>query len=59
MEFLGYEELLDLQQSLIQESGGLHGIRDDNGIRSAIEQPQATMFGADLYETLEVAMVVP
>ena len=36
---IDYQEVLEIHQVLIYEFGGLHGVRDEKGLRSAIERP--------------------
>jgi death-on-curing protein len=52
MRALSLQELLDVYQDLMAESGGSPGIRDLGGIESALAQPFATFGGEDLYPTL-------
>ena len=37
---------------LIDETGGSHGLRDQNAILSAEQMPQQTAFGKELYPTI-------
>ena len=43
---IDYLEVLVIHQVLIQEFGGVQGIRDENGLKSAIERPFSG-FGKD------------
>jgi death-on-curing protein len=52
MRYLTLDRVLTIQRRLIDEIGGSHGVRDMNGVDSAVAQPQQTMFGEDLYPTL-------
>ena len=52
IEYLTFEELLEIQASMIRSFGGLRGIRDENLLHSVIELPKSTMFGEDLYPTI-------
>ena len=45
------EEVLSLHADLIVESGGVHGIRDDNALDSALNAPFHSFDGRDLYPT--------
>ena len=38
--FLSFDNILDLHQSSLDAFGGINGIRDEGGLRSAIGQPQ-------------------
>ena len=52
IKFLTLEQVLKLHDSLIEEFGGLRGVRDSNLLLSAIENPKSSMFGDDLYPTV-------
>jgi death-on-curing protein len=52
MRYLTLDRVLTIQRRLIDEIGGSPGVRDMNGVDSAVAQPQQTMFGEDLYPTL-------
>jgi death on curing protein len=52
MIFLDVEEVIRLQQMVIDQSGGLPGIKDRGLIESAVAQPRMTSDGIDLYPTL-------
>lgn len=52
MRFLTVEEILALHALVIAKSGGGAGVRDDNGLYSAVAQPGMTFGGVDLYETV-------
>ncbi len=52
MEFIDVPIVLDLHQGIIEQSGGLQGVRDWNGLESAIAQPNMTFGDMDLYPTL-------
>ncbi len=52
MRALYLNELLDLYQDLMAQSGGSPGIREMVVIESALAQPFATFGGEDLYPTL-------
>ena len=52
IETLDLEDVLMLHAELIANSGGSSGVRDENGLQSAIAQPMMTFGGQDLYPTL-------
>lgn len=52
MIFLTVENVLDLHDKLLAQSGGAPGLRDRNGLESAVAQPQMTFGGQELYPTL-------
>lgn len=52
MTYLTTDEVIQLQERLIQTSGGSPGIRDRGLIDSAVFQPQATFGGQDLLPTI-------
>jgi death on curing protein len=53
MRYLVQEEVLELHQVIIQQSGGSSGIRDLGALQSAVAQPRMMFAGADLYATIE------
>ena len=50
--YLTQSEILRLHSLLLQQSGGLEGIRDQGGLKSAISQPKMTFGGEDLYPSM-------
>ena len=52
MRYLTVGEVLDLYSRVMQQSGGLVGIRDVGALESAVAQPRMTFDGAELYPTL-------
>lgn len=50
--FLTPEQILFLHSRLIQETGGMHGVRDLSMLLSAAGRPQATFDGKALYPDL-------
>lgn len=52
MKYLSIFQIIELHEQLIEQSGGIHGIRDFNGLESAIAQPEMTFGGEDLYPKL-------
>ena len=52
MIYLTTAEVIQLQNWVIQQSGGSPGVRDNGLIDSAVRQPEATFGGEDLYPTL-------
>ncbi|MFZ1936858.1 MAG: type II toxin-antitoxin system death-on-curing family toxin [Thermoguttaceae bacterium] len=53
MRYLTLDEVLELHQAIIEQSGGSSGIRDLGALQSAVAQPRMTFAGADLYPTIE------
>ncbi len=49
MIFLTVEQVIDFHTELINELGGVHGIREMSLLISAIEMPKASMFGEFLH----------
>jgi len=45
------EEVLSIHKILVEQFGGLQGIRDQSALESAIARPFATFDGVDLYPT--------
>ena len=44
--------MLDIHRHILEQSGGLAGIRDFGALESALAQPKMTFEGEDLYPTL-------
>ncbi len=51
-EFLTLEDVLELHIEIINEIGGSHGIKEQNGLDSALAQPQMTFGSEDFYPTV-------
>ncbi len=49
IRYLTREEVLELHRLVVEQSGGLTGIRDIGGVDSALAQPQLTFGGQELY----------
>ncbi|MDT5120645.1 MAG: death on curing protein [Acidobacteriota bacterium] len=52
MRYLTLKEVLDLHRRVIEQSGGLSGIRDLGMLESALAQPLMTFGGEELYPTI-------
>lgn len=52
MQYLDHEEILAIHYGQIEQWGGSHGIRDLNGLLSAIDQPKASFGGEKLYPAI-------
>ncbi len=52
MRHLTLGEVVELHFRILQLTGGAQGLRDLNGLESALAQPKATFEGRDLYQTL-------
>ncbi len=52
MRYLTVGEVLEIYHRVMQQSGGLVGIRDLGGLESAVAQPRMTFGGLELYPTL-------
>ncbi len=52
MHYLSQEEILQIHSMVIDEIGGMHGIRDLNAILSAVATPKQKVFGKELYPTV-------
>jgi death-on-curing protein len=50
--FICLDEVLELHRLLLEESGGMPGIRDLNMLESAVAQPLMTFGGQELYPTI-------
>lgn len=51
-EYLSMDDILSLHVQLIEEFGGLHGIRDAALLESSVFRTQLTFGGEDLYKTI-------
>jgi len=51
-KFLKLEQVIAYHDKMIDQYGGLHGIRDLGLLKSALEMPKATAFGQDLHPTI-------
>lgn len=49
MKYLSSEQVLFIHARIIDETGGMHGVRDIRLLKSAVARPQATFGGDDLY----------
>ncbi len=52
MQYLTMEEVVILHEKIIADTGGGQGIRDRNGLESAVAQPHAAFGGQELYPSL-------
>src|SRR5947209_18806464 len=52
IRYLTLEEVLELHRLVLEQSGGLDGVRDLGGLDSAVAQPQMTFAGQHLYPSL-------
>lgn len=52
MQLLTLEQVLELHQRIIEQSGGGIGIRDKGILESALAQPEMSYGGQDLYPSL-------
>ena len=52
MRYLTVNEVLELHRLALEQSGGADGVREQNGLESALAQPMMTFAGQDLYPTL-------
>lgn len=50
--YLSISELLTIYQRVMQQSGGLAGVRNAAALEAAVAQPRATFDGADLYPSI-------
>jgi death-on-curing protein len=53
VEYLSYQDVLDIHADQLALYGGLEGIRDENSIRSSMDMPRAGAFGEDFFPTIE------
>jgi death-on-curing protein len=52
MRYLTLDEVLELHRLMLEQSGGITGVRDQGLLESAIDQPAMTFSGQDLYPSL-------
>ena len=52
MHRISLDVVLELHHQIIARTGGSTGIRDLNGLKSALAQPRMTFGGEDLYPTV-------
>lgn len=52
IRYLTVEEVLELHRLVLEQSGGLGGVRDLGGLDSALAQPQMAFGGQELYPSL-------
>lgn len=52
MRYLTLGEVLGIYRRVMEQSGGMAGIRDLGALESAVAQPRMTFSGEDLYPTL-------
>ena len=50
--YLNLDQILQLQKDTIEGEGGAPGIRDIDGLESAIAQPQTNYFDQEMYPSL-------
>lgn len=51
-KFLSVEQVILIHDALLEDHGGLPGIRDRHSLESAVNTPRTTMFGEELYPTI-------
>ena len=52
LRYFSEEDILIIHNRIIDDIGGLHGIRDLNAIQSVAGQPKQVVFGRELYKTV-------
>ncbi len=52
MDYLSKEDILQIHSIAIDETGGLHGVRDHVAILSLENAPKQKVFGKELYPTI-------
>lgn len=52
MQYLQIKHLLKMHSFVVDETGGMHGLRDRGRIESVIARPSQTVFGRELYPTI-------
>lgn len=49
--YLAYKDVLSIHEYLLEQFGGMAGLRDESLLDAALEQPRQTFDGMDLYPT--------
>lgn len=52
MKYLTPENIIQIHFEIIEETGGSHGLRDLNLLKSAVERPKTSFGGKDLYPNI-------
>lgn len=52
MRYLTLDEMLALHHRLVEDFGGMHGIRDESRLQSVLEAPKQELFGDEQYPTV-------
>lgn len=52
-KFLEIADIFNIHQILIEQFGGMPGVRDEGLLESAVSQPQVTFFGELLHPTIQ------
>ena len=52
MEYLSYEQVVEIHEDIVAESGGSAGIRDAGALSSCVEQPQGGFGDFEYYPTI-------
>lgn len=52
MKYLLVEDILLIHSALIDETGGSHGVRDNNALLTLVSLPKQSTFGKELYITV-------
>ncbi len=52
LNYLTLEEILRLHFQVIEDYGGIHGVRDEGRLKSAVEAPKLNAFGIEQYTSV-------
>lgn len=52
MRYLSIEDVIELHERLLEQSGGSGGVRDWSALQSSVAQPHQTFGGEELYPSL-------
>jgi len=52
MKYLSLEEILRLHFAVVEDFGGLHGVRDESRLQSAVATPKQVIFGQIQYKSV-------
>jgi len=52
VNYLSLEDILRLHYMLVEDFGGMHGVRDEGRLKSVVEAPQAVIYSTEQYATV-------
>ena len=52
MNYLSLEDILRLHHMLVEDFGGVHGVCEENRLKSVVEAPQVSLFSTEQYKSV-------